>query len=88
MKALLYTSDPYEPSGVIGLFETEQEKQVILQGFKDKVQRRRAQFVTSMFQATEAQKNHYLNQNPLYIQQEVDSLTEIEIPIGVYGEYY
>jgi hypothetical protein len=29
IKALLYTSDPYEPKGVIGLFQNEQEKKKI-----------------------------------------------------------
>lgn len=33
MKALIYTSDPWEPSGVIGLFETEEQKQNILEAF-------------------------------------------------------
>jgi hypothetical protein len=34
LKALLYTSDPYEPSGVIGLFETEEQKQNIVGQYK------------------------------------------------------
>lgn len=33
MKALLYTSDPYEPSGVIGLFETEEQKEKIISDY-------------------------------------------------------
>jgi hypothetical protein len=70
VRALLYTSDPYEPSGVIGLFETEEQKQAILQGY---VAYMRREF------------SWYADRPDTDITWE---LREIEIPIGVYGEYY
>jgi len=35
VKALLYTSDPYEPCGVIGLFRNNQEKEKIQKEYFD-----------------------------------------------------
>jgi len=35
IKALFYTSDPYEPSGLLGVFNTEEEKQNILRNIAE-----------------------------------------------------
>lgn len=89
MKALLYTSDPYEPSGVIGLFETEKQKQNIL------LQHRKEWEETDL-PNYKRENNYYKNlplierlrkaeEDYLFI---VHSLQEIEIPIGEYGQYF
>lgn len=84
MKALLMTSDPYEPSGVIGLFETEEQRLAIIEGFK------------------ESHRQYCLESNKVawrgmvqspediekYAERRAAELKEIDIPIGVYGEYY
>lgn len=70
MKALLYTSDPYEPSGVIGIYETEEQKQEIIKGYEEDFRKAYPEFSEE------------------YVKQEIEELREIEIPIGVYGQYY
>lgn len=70
MKALLYTSDPYEPSGVIGLYETEEQKQEIIKGYKEYL------------------KIEYSYLTETQIDTDVAVLKEIEIPVGIFGQYY
>lgn len=33
LRRLLYTSDPHEPSGTIGIYETEEQKQAIIEAY-------------------------------------------------------
>lgn len=90
MKALLYTSDPYEPSGVIGLFETEEQKQAIISGYRAEMIRTRKKDYT-----TEDSSGFYnwlpLEQRLKKFEEEVESdianWEEVEIPVGVYGPY-
>jgi hypothetical protein len=37
MRRILYTSDPYEPSGTIGVYSTEEERQAILSAYLEDV---------------------------------------------------
>jgi len=89
MKALLYTSDPYEPSGVIGLFENDEQKQNILRQHKEEWNR------TELPQYQK--ENCFYSQFPLeerlllaaedYLRT-LNNLEEIDIPIGQYGNYF
>ncbi len=95
MKALLYTSDPYEPSGVIGLFETEEQKQAILNGYEKSIQDwHKSHLKTIKFpgwyypQQWNTFEECYNGTIDALIEREVKSLKEIEIPVGIYGEYY
>ena len=89
MKALLYISDPYEPAGVIGLFETEKQKQNILL-------QHRKEWEETDFPNYKKEDNFCQNlplierlrkaeEDYLFI---VHSLQEIEIPVGEYGQYF
>lgn len=90
MKALLYTSDPYEPSGVIGLFETEEQRQTILKGFRERFleDRQKNQWTWPKDAESQERLRQYLADGPKQAEEEIKRLTEIEIPIGVYGEFY
>lgn len=89
MKALLYTSDPYEPSGVIGLFETEQQKQDILQQYTEQQTKKILNPLNPTYNGMKEALKSEITQNSLNsIKQDILSFTEIEIPIGIYGEYY
>lgn len=95
MKALLYTNDPYEPSGVIGLYETEEQKQTILEGYKKSIENYQKEHLSTVkfpgwwkdrvWGTREEAYNTTIEEK---VKQEVMALREIEIPIGVYGEYY
>lgn len=87
MKALLYTSDPYEPSGVIGLFETEEQKQAIIQGYI-KTLRNDCRWEMDWHKWQTATPEEKAADHQLRIKHEVGALQEIEIPVGVYGQYY
>ena len=79
MKALLYTSDPYAPRGVIGLFETEKQKQNIIKGY---IQAQKSDYRQSYM-------NHISQEKVMeHITYNIKTFTEINIPIGIYGEYY
>ncbi len=95
MKALLFTNDPYEPSGVIGLFETEEQKQTILAQYENNIRERHLKYLNTVkfpgWWATQLWKTREEAYNATIekeVEQEITALKEIEIPIGVYGEYY
>jgi hypothetical protein len=90
-KALLVTSDPYEPSGVIGLFDTDEQKQAILTGYREQLKMEEDRFLeswTSRDQEDEDRKQRYIKDSPKHIERWVAALTEIEIPMGVFGNFY
>lgn len=79
MKALLYTSDPYEPYGVIGLFETDEQKAAIIAGYEASI---RADWKRLEAHGT------FCDDIESVVQADIEDLKEIEIPIGVFGIYY
>lgn len=95
MKALLYTSDPYEPSGVIGLYETEEQKQTILEEYGEVLDRaHKERLKTVKFPGYYAGYTYQTREEAYektvreYVDDDIQALKEIEIPIGVYGEYF
>jgi len=95
MKALLYTDDPWCPSGVIGLFETEEQKQIILKGYEESIKQRQTEYLKTVKFPGWWQSQEWATREEAFkatigktIEQEVALLKEIEIPIGTYGEYY
>ncbi len=48
MKALLFTDDPWCPSGVIGLFETEEQKQSILTQYENNIRGRHLEYLNTV----------------------------------------
>lgn len=51
LRRILYTSDPYEPSGTIGVYETEEQRQRIL-----------AAYLKASMKETKLSEDFYLNQ--------------------------
>lgn len=95
MKALLYTSDPYEPSGVVGLFENEEQKKAILLGYRRELIRRYVRGLqTVRFPSYYAgvlyqtRKEAFFRSIEQHLQEQLNALKEIEIPIGEYGQYF
>jgi hypothetical protein len=89
MRALLFTCDPYEPSGVVGLYETKEQKATILRQHREHWEK----YELPKYQ----QEDYHYRWLPLTERLQkaeesysgiVDELIEIEIPIGVYGCYY
>jgi hypothetical protein len=88
MRALLYTSDPYEPSGVVGLYETEEQRQNILEQYAATVRKRRQEHLKGPWRGNDDYRKTLLPKLEQHVQEEVDQLKDIEIPVGVYGEFY
>lgn len=51
LRRIFYTSDPYEPSGTIGVYETEEQRQRIL-----------AAYLKASMKETKLSEDFYLNQ--------------------------
>lgn len=95
MKALLFTDDPWCPSGVIGLFETEEQKQSIIKEYGNSIRQRHQERLNTVkfpgwwaTQVWENKEEAYNATVEIEVQKELYALKEIDIPIGVYGEYY
>lgn len=88
MKALLITNDPYEPSGVIGIYDTEEQKQAVIAGWKAAETAAWAKSYRIRPPHWDVEEWEKRKQEALIFRLNIRELTEVEIPIGVYGQYY
>jgi hypothetical protein len=86
MKALLITS---EPSGVIGIYETEEQKKAIIAEWIAEETERWEEYFKIRPPHWTPEKWEVFKRESLASRTDIkNELTEIEIPVGVYGRYY